>query len=420
MRVHGTLRPPGDKSLSHRALMLAALADGPSRVGGLLDSADVRSTAGVLRALGVRIPEIGAGEIVVEGVGLRGLSRPAAPLDCGNSGTTTRLMAGVVAACPFEATFVGDESLSRRPMRRIARPLGAMGATVELPAQGGLPMTIRGGGLRGIDWESEVASAQVKSAVLLAGLVAGVSVSVREPLRSRDHTERMLAARGARLDVEGRVVHLEPTDTLVALDTHVPGDPSSAAFFAGLAAIASEGDVLLEHVCVNETRTGFFEILEQMGAEVRFERKREEGGEPVADIRVIPGALRAVTIGAEDVPSLVDEIPLIACLAALAEGVTVVTGAAELRVKESDRIAATVANLRAIGVDAEELPDGLRVVGSDAPLRGTVTTHADHRIAMAFGILGAVPGNEVTIDDPQCVAVSYPAFWQDLARLRTS
>lgn len=418
MRVHGRLRPPGDKSISHRALMFAALGEGESRVSGLLDSADVRSTAGVLRALGVEIPDVGPPTLAIRGVGLRGLRPPSSELDCGNSGTTARLMAGVVAGAPLTATFVGDASLSRRPMRRIARPLEAMGARVELPEQGGLPMVVRGTTLHGVEWQSEHASAQVKSAVLLAGLMAHVPVSVREPAPSRDHTERMLRARGAAVESSPGLVRLAPTMRLAALDTDVPADPSSAAFFAALAALADDGELVLEHVCVNPTRTGFFDALRRMGATLDHgEPPREEGGEPIADLVARPGELRAITVGAAEVPAMIDEIPLLACLASRAVGTTVVTGASELRVKESDRIAAVVSNLQALGADAEELPDGLRVTGSGKPLRGRVETHADHRIAMAFGVLSAIPGNDVHIDDRSCVGVSYPGFWSDLSRV---
>jgi 3-phosphoshikimate 1-carboxyvinyltransferase len=414
MKVSGTLHVPGDKSISHRALIFSALAEGPSRVQGILQSADVKSTAGVLRTLGAEIPELSSG-MTIHGGGARALRQPAADLDCGNSGTTTRLMAGVAAALPIAARFCGDASLSRRPMRRIALPLEAMGATVELPPHGGLPMLIRGGSLHDISWDSQVASAQVKSAILLAALVSGAGARVSEPVRSRDHTERMLAARGARLEVRGTVVSIESGSRIAPLDVEVPGDPSSAAFFAGLAAIADSGRLRLVHVCVNETRTGFLRQLERMGAEVVEESRALEGGEWVADLAVSPGALRGTIVDPADVPSMVDEIPLLACLAARAEGETVITGASELRVKESDRIAAVVANLRAIGADADELPDGMRVRGSSRPLRGRVETHGDHRLAMAFAVLGAASGNEIDIDDRECVAVSYPGFWSDLA-----
>ncbi len=415
------LRVPGDKSISHRALMLAALGRGTSRIRGLLRSADVRATADVLRALGVAIPSIDADEIVIDGVGLRGLAAPAGDLGCANSGTTARLMAGIVAGSPFGARFVGDASLSRRPMRRVAAPLEAMGARVELPPHGGLPMTVFGAALRGITWRSEVASAQVKSAILLAGLVADVPVEVHEPAATRDHTERMLSARGVDVRTEGLVVSLLPKGRLDAADVDVPGDPSSAAFLAGLAALGGAREALaIGNVGINPARSGAFQVLTRMGAALRFENVADQGGEPVATIQVSRGtrALKGTAIGADEVPSLIDELPLIACVAARAEGETRVTGAAELRVKESDRIAAIVANLRAVGADAEELPDGFVVHGSDQPLGGRVTTQGDHRIAMAFGVLGALAGNTITLDDPSCVDVSYPSFWDDLVRVR--
>ena len=414
MKVSGSLRVPGDKSISHRALILGALGVGESRVTGILQSADVKSTAGVLRTLGADVPALSS-DMVVRGRGAKHLRQPERELDCGNSGTTTRLMAGVVAALPITATFCGDASLSRRPMRRIARPLEAMGARVELPPHSGLPMTIHGGSLHDIDWESEVASAQVKSAILLAALVSGARARVAEPARSRDHTERMLAARGAQVHVDGTVVRIDAGSRIGALDVDVPGDPSSAAFFAGLAAVADSGTLRLDHVCVNETRTGFLEQLRRMGARVTEESRRLEGGEWVSDLVVSPGDLKGVVVGAADVPSMVDELPMLACLASRAQGETIITGAGELRVKESDRIAAVVANLRAIGADADELPDGMHIRGSSRPLRGRVTTHGDHRLAMAFGVLGAASGNAIDVDDRDCVAVSYPEFWRDLA-----
>lgn len=415
MNVGGSLRVPGDKSISHRALILGALGDGESRVTGILQSADVHSTAGVLRALGVDVPDL-TSDFVVRGHGANALRAPSVALDCGNSGTTTRLMAGVVSALPVRATFVGDASLSRRPMRRIARPLEAMGARVELPSHNGLPMTIHGGSLHDITWDSEVASAQVKSAVLLAALVAGVRATVTEPTRSRDHTERMLAARGAAIATEERSVTVEPGSSLTAMDTAVPGDPSSAAFFAALAAFAHGGSLRLERVCVNPTRIGFMRALDRMGVRIREENQRDEGGELVADIVVTPGTLHGITVGGSEVPTMIDELPMLACLAVRAEGETEITGASELRVKESDRIAAVVSNLRAVGADADELPDGIRVRGSDRPLAGRITTHGDHRLAMAFGILGAATGNQIEIDDADCVSVSYPGFWTDLER----
>jgi 3-phosphoshikimate 1-carboxyvinyltransferase len=295
-----------------------------------------------------------------------------------------------------------------------------MGARIVLPPHGGLPMTIHGGALHDITWSSEVASAQIKSAILLAGLVSGACARVIEANKTRDHTERMLEARGAAIHVDDDGVTIDAHSSLRSLDTSVPGDPSSAAFFAGLAAIADAGELRLAGVCVNATRIGFMEQLRRMGATILEGERRLEGGEWVADLVVTPGALRGGSVAERDVPSMVDELPLLACLATRATGETVITGACELRVKESDRIAATVANLRAIGATAEELPDGMRIQGSAGPLRGRVVTHGDHRLAMAFGILGAATGNSIEIDDPDCVTVSYPEFWRDLAQVTTA
>lgn len=398
--------------------MLAALGRGSSRLRGILQSADVEATARVLRTLGAPIPPLEGAELVIEGVGLRGLKAPSAPLDCANSGTTARLMAGVVAGAGLHAEFIGDASLSRRPMGRVAAPLRAMGVDVELPAHGGLPMQVRSDGVQGVTWRPTVASAQVKSAVLLAGLVGNVPVEVQEPSPTRDHTERMLQARGVDLRVEGDTVSLLPNARLDAADVDVPGDPSSAAFIAGLAALGGlREDVRIENVDVNPWRMGGFRALRRMGAQVRYEDEAQQGGEPVATLVCRRGELVGITIAPEEVPSLIDELPLLAIVAARAVGETRVTGAAELRVKESDRIAAVVNGLRAVGVYADELPDGFVVRGSDRPLRGQVVTHGDHRIAMAFGVLGALSGNEIVVDDPSCCAVSWPSFWDDLQRL---
>jgi len=403
--------------------MLAALGRGRSRIRSILQSADVHSTAGVLRALGVEVPRLDTPEVVIEGVGLRGLRAANAALDCGNSGTTARLMAGVVAGAGVEATFIGDASLSRRPMKRVAAPLTAMGASIELPAHGGLPMQMRGGRLQGITWHPDVASAQIKSAILFAGLVADVPVEVHEPAATRDHSERMLRARGVDLRSDGNVVSINPRARLDAGDIDIAGDPSSAAFFVGLAAMgaaagtARRNPLRLENVGINPSRLGGFSALRRMGARIAFEHVADQGGEPVATLACDAGTLKGIVIAPEEVPSLIDELPLLACVAARAEGETHVTGAAELRVKESDRIAAVVEGLRAVGADAEELPDGFIVRGSDKPLRGRVVTHGDHRIAMAFGVLGAVAGNAISVDDPSCCAVSWPSFWDDLNRV---
>ncbi|MFI5255874.1 MAG: 3-phosphoshikimate 1-carboxyvinyltransferase [Gemmatimonadales bacterium] len=417
LRVSGELIVPGDKSISHRALILGALSGGVSRIRGILQSADVQSTAGVLRVLGASIPPLGTA-VEIRGGGLHSLRKPAGDLDCGNSGTSARLLSGVVSGSGISARFIGDASLSRRPMRRVKAPLERMGAIVELPSHGGLPMLVRGAPLHDIEWVSEVPSAQVKSCILLAALCAGVEATVRESSRSRDHTERMLAAMGAEVWSNDEAVLLLPATGLQPLEIAVPGDPSSASFFAALAALAARGELMIRHVGVNETRTGFFAALREMGAMVELEDRSLEGGESVADLHVAAGSgLRGVTVGIDAIPTLIDELPLLAAVAAYAEGETRVTGAAELRVKESDRISAVVGNLRALGADADELPDGFVVRGTRPVLRGTVTTHGDHRLAMAFGVLGALPGNEIAIDDRDCVAVSYPGFWTDLARV---
>ncbi len=413
MIVGGIVHVPGDKSISHRALILAALADGVSHLRDILTSADIESTARVLRALGAEIPRL-ASSMEIAGRGRRGLRAPSTDLDCGNSGTTARLIAGVVAGHPFAARFTGDASLSRRPMQRVAKPLEAMGARVAFERGDGLPMTVHGGALRALKWETEMASAQAKSAVLLAGLVAGVPVVVREPARSRDHTERMLHALGVDVDIVGDAVRLEPVARIAPLDVRIPADPSSAAFMAALAVLASGGALTVPDVCLNVTRTGFYRALQRMGARIELHAETPQGGEEVGAVFAWASSLHAAEFGADDVPAMIDELPLLACVASRATGTTVLSGAAELRVKESDRIAAVVANLRAVGVAATESADGLTVTGTNAPLRGAVATHGDHRIAMAFGVLGALPGNSIAIDDPSCVAVSYPGFWDDL------
>lgn len=413
MRVHGTVRVPGDKSISHRALILASLAVGESVIRGILDSDDVASTARVLRAMGVVIPQF-KDEITVTGMGTRGLRPPRGSLDCGNSGTTARLVAGMVAAHPFSARFEGDQSLSRRPMKRIAEPLTYMGARFEFERGDGLPMTVRGVDLRSIDWDTGASSAQVKSAILLAGIVAGVEVRVTERFLSRDHTERMLRAMGVDVENDGNQVCLRPSQRLDAAQFEVPADPSSAAVFVALATLADEGELLIEDVCLNPTRTGFLAAVEKMGGDIRRENVKVFGGEEIGTLRVRPASLGPVSIGATEVPALIDELPLLACLAAASGAGLEITGAAELRVKESDRIAAVVQNLLTVGASAEELPDGLRVRGERRGLAGTVDPRGDHRIAMAFGVLGAVSGNRVEVKDPQTVGVSYPGFWDDL------
>jgi 3-phosphoshikimate 1-carboxyvinyltransferase len=396
--------------------MLGALAEGTGEIRGILQSADVHSTAHVLRTLGVQLEPLGEVTHII-GRGLRGLLPPTASLQCGNSGTTTRLMSGIVAGHPFSARFEGDASLSRRPMQRIAKPLTQMGATFTFDNTDGLPMTIHGRDLQPMHWDSPTSSAQIKSAILFAGLVAQIPVSVTEPERSRDHTERMLSALGAEVMVDGTTVSLPVIHRLSPMDVTVPGDPSSAAFFAALAVLSPDAQLRLTNVCLNPTRIGFFNVLQRMGARIHYEDQAQCAGEPIGTIIPSGGTLHGVQIGGEEIPTLVDELPMLACLATRAEGETVIHDAAELRVKESDRIVTVVQNLLTLGASAEELPDGMRITGTDTPLRGRVITHGDHRIAMAFAILGAFPGNKIEIDDPDCVTVSYPNFWNDLARV---
>lgn len=417
-----SVRVPGDKSISHRALLFAALARGESRLRGLLDGADPASTAAALRALGVRMPDLAAGEIRVRGVGLRGLRPPSGAIDCGNSGTTARLLLGVLAGQPMTATLTGDASLRRRPMRRVTEPLGRMGAVVEeLDAPDRLPLRIRGGELRPLEYDSPRASAQVKSALLLAGLTGGVGVRVREPVLSRDHTERLLRTMGASVEsgMDGSMpfAELRPAAELEPLDLDVPGDFSSAAYFIALG-LLSRAPLRIAHVGLNPTRTGLLAVLARMGARVQAEPV-QGAGEPTGDVVVTPAPLHAVTVEPHEIPGLIDEVPVLAVLAARAEGVTRIRGAGELRVKESDRLAALAGNLRALGVEAHDEGDELIVAGTDAPLRGDVRCQGDHRIAMAFGVLAALQGNDVRIDDAAVVSISFPRFWTELEQVTT-
>lgn len=427
MSSETVVRVPGDKSLTHRALMLAALADGRSRVRRPLVGGDTRSTAAALRRLGCRMPELGtADEVVVDGAGLHGLREPADALDCGNSGTTARLLMGVLAGHPFAAVLTGDVSLRARPMRRVTTPLEQMGARFEELAQPDrLPIRMHGGALSAIDYVSPHASAQVKSAILLAGLTGGVRVSVTEPLLSRDHTENMLRRIGVSVDsrvaADGSAcVTLEPVDRIEPLDFDVPGDFSSAAFVIAFAILAGAGPVRVPDVGLNPTRTGFLAVLRRMGAAVTIERQRTSGGEQIGDVIAAAAPLRGTTIARHEVPALIDEIPVLAALAARAKGATSIDGAGELRVKESDRIGALVANLRAVGVAAEELPHGLVIHGTDRRLAGRVRSLHDHRIAMAFGVLAAAGSADLDIDDTAVVDVSFPDFWTMLARVSSA
>ncbi len=414
MIARGTLAVPGDKSISHRALFLASLSDGVCVLDGLLSAGDTRATAACLRALGVDVSPLRAGSPVrVHGRGLRPFRRPARTLDCANSGTTARLLLGLLAAHRFTASLSGDRSLRRRPMARVAEPLGRMGARITTTA-GCLPATVRGAALRPLDYTSPVASAQVKTSLLLAGLSGGVPVSVTEPWTSRDHAERLLTSLGVRCTVRGTRVSLDPPARLPAFDMRIPGDLSSAAYPLAAALLADRGEVAITGVGVNPTRGGFLAALARMGARVAARDPGMVLGEPVATLVARASRLRAVTVEPPEVPSLVDEVPLLACLASRAAGTSVFRGVGELRVKESDRLALVARNLEALGVRAWSEGDTLHVEGTDRPPRGRVATAGDHRLAMAFAVLGTVPGSRVTLDDRDCVAVSYPTFFDDL------
>ena len=416
MRVRGAVRPPGDKSISHRALLLAALARGRSELAGLLTGADVMSTARVLRQLGVEVSPIRDGSAVT--VDASRITHPASRLHCGNSGTTARLLLGILAGQRFPATLTGDASLRRRPMRRVTEPLRAMGAHIKEERGDSLPLTIRGGRLRDFTYTSPVASAQVKSALLFAGLVGGVSVTVREPYLSRDHTERLLVHLGLALSYHDGAISFRPSAVRVpAFQLSVPGDASSAAFLVAAAVLAEGGELLIENVGVNPTRTGFLIVLGRMGARVERLNLRDEGGEPVADLLVRPAALRATEVAAAEVPTLVDEVPILAALASRATGETVFRQVGELRVKESNRLELVAANLRALGVAAEARAEDLFVRGTDRPPRGRVDTARDHRLAMAFAVLGTISGADVRLSERASVAISYPAFFADLRRI---
>lgn len=414
---------PGDKSISHRALLFAALARGESVLSHVLAGHDLHSTAGALRALGCALPELpgNGAEIRIRGMGLRALQPPAAPLDCGNSGTTARLLLGVLAAHPFRSTLTGDASLRSRPMRRVTEPLTRAGARfIELDAADRLPIEIVGGDLAAIAYESPHASAQVKSALLLAALNAGVAARITEPRASRDHTERMLRALDVPVDThrhhDGRVtVTLERARQPGALRLRVPGDPSSAAFFLALGLLGRRA-MRTEHVGLNPTRTGAFDVMRRMGGRIEVEPTGESAGEPVGTMTAWPSALHATTIAPEEIPALIDEIPILAILASRADGETRIEGAGELRVKESDRLSALARNLCAIGVDAVELDDGLLVRGPTREVRGSVRSCGDHRIAMAFSVLGALAGSALDIDDRAIAGVSFPRFHEWLER----
>jgi len=406
--VGGGITVPGDKSISHRALMLGGIAEGTTEVSGFLEGEDCLATMAAMRAMGVRILRGTGGRVTIDGVGLAGLSPPRAALDMGNAGTAMRLMTGLLAGQSFDSVLVGDSSLMKRPMERVAAPLRQMGAVVETQ-EGRPPVRIHGGQrLVGFDHQLNVASAQVKSALLLAGLYAGGRTSVTEPAVTRDHTERMLRAFGIEVTVEGARVSLVP-GLLQGTRIDVPADFSSAAFFIVAATIAGTSPLVIRNVGVNPTRTGLLEMLRLMGGRIELRNPRLAGDEPVADLLVEPARLRGITVPAGLVPLAIDEFPAFFVAAALADGETTVSGAAELRVKESDRIGVMAEGLAGLGASVEALPDGMRIRGGRLG-GGTIDSHGDHRIAMAFAVAAACADAPVRILDVANVATSFPGF----------
>ena len=415
--LNGTVRAPGDKSISHRSMILGAMAEGITEVTGLLEGADILSTAQAMRDFGAEITRQDDGSWTVKGCGAAGFTAPANDVDCGNAGTGVRLIMGAAAGYPLSATFTGDASLSSRPMGRVLNPLSEMGVTYEAQEGGRLPATLTSNGkLSPLDYTPPHASAQVKSAILLAGLNTAGVTTVNEPTLSRDHTENMLKAFGAEVTVkaqgEGQKVSVKGPVTLKATTVNVPGDPSSAAFPIVAALTTPGSDIVIENVMMNPTRTGLFETLTEMGAYLRTDNFRTSGGEVIADIHVKYSKLHGVTVPENRAPSMIDEYPILAIAAAHANGTTIMRGIAEMRVKESDRISATVALLEGNGVETTEYEDGFAVKGGAVAGGGTVVTHHDHRIAMSALILGMNAVQPIAIDDASMIATSFPTFFE--------
>ena len=406
MRISGELTFPGDKSISHRALMLAALTNGECIIDNLSTGVDVESTRQCLMTCGVQSKKNGK-QVVITG---NPLKNPASDLDCGNSGTTARLLTGLLAGQRVTTTLTGDKSLSQRPMERIIQPLGLMGASFE-NENGYLPLRLNSAPLTGIEYSPPVASAQVKSAILFAGLGAEGETTVIEKTKTRDHTERMLHVLGADIRLDGkksRIKNLEKP--LKPFAMKVPGDPSTAAFFAAAAALVPGSNLILKGILSNPTRTGFFSALEKMGAGMECLKQWKENGEDVGDLRIFHQSLKGINISGNQIPTVIDELPILAILATQAEGVTTIQDAQELRVKESDRISAICVNLRRMGANVEELEDGFVITGPTPLLSTQITTHNDHRIAMAFSIAGLISDEPITLDNPDCIRISCPEF----------
>ena len=415
-KLHGKLTIPGDKSISHRAVMFGALAQGTTRITHFLEGADCLSTISCFQAMGIHIQK-NKDEVLVEGKGLHGLKAPLDILDVGNSGTTTRLISGILAGQDFTSQLTGDASIRQRPMGRIITPLSLMGAQITSQHQNGCaPLTIQGGHLHGIHYQSPVASAQVKSCVLLAGMYADAPTSVTEPVLSRNHTELMLNYFGAQVTSKGTTASILPQPDLKARDITVPGDISSAAYFIAAGLLVPGSEILLCNVGINPTRDGLLRVCQAMGGDITLLNVRNDG-EPTADLLIRSSSLHGTEIKGEIIPTLIDEIPMIAVMAAFADGTTVIRDAAELKVKESDRIQVMTDNLTRMGADVEALPDGMIIHGGK-PLHGaTIDSHKDHRIAMSFAVAGGICEGPLTITDGECVNISYPEFYTDLYSL---
>lgn len=415
--IKGEIEVPSDKSISHRAIIISSIANGTSEVRGYLPSEDCLDTIKAMRCMGVDIIE-NNGLLKIRGAGLLGLKEPEDIIDVGNSGTTIRLLIGLLAAQRFFSVITGDSSIRRRPMKRVVHPLRMMGAEIYGRDGGDLaPIAISGRRLNPINYPMPVASAQVKSALLLANLYANGKGLIIEPVRSRDHTERMLTFFGANIDVKGLFVSIEGDQNLNAQKVEVPGDISSAAFFIVAATVIDGSEIIIKKVGINPTRSGILDILKEMGADIRIDNKRIVSGEPVADICVRSSRLKGVEIKGDIIPRVIDEIPILCIAAALAEGETVIRDAGELRVKETDRISAMVIELRRIGVSAEEMPDGLRITGGKPMFGCTCLSYGDHRIAMSLAIAGLVAGGETIIEDTECINTSFPGFKEILGSL---
>lgn len=411
-RITGELRVPGDKSISHRSIMLGALAEGTTQVTGFLEGEDALATLATFRSMGVNIEGPDKGRVTIHGVGMQGLKAPDNDIYLGNSGTSIRLLSGLLAGQAFDCILTGDKSLSGRPMKRVTDPLALMGATIDTDEGGKPPLTIHGGSkLKGIDYTLPMASAQVKSCLLLAGMYAEGKTSVTEPAPTRDHTERMLTGMGYPVAVNGSTISIEGGGKLTATNIDVPADISSATFFMVAAAIAPGSDITLKHVGINPTRIGVINILNMMGADITLSNETVTGGEPVADIRVKYVPLKGIRIPEDQVPLAIDEFPALFVAAACAEGQTVLTGAEELRVKESDRIQAMADGLQILGIDATPTADGI-VINGGVIGSGEVESHGDHRIAMSFAIAGLQAGGSIQINDCANVATSFPGFVQ--------